>query len=51
MRGVLFPAGIDVQSRKYCTTEDPRGIPDLFVSILHYYGSVLLHNLICTHVD
>ena len=34
MRETLLPAGIDVQSRKYHTEKDPRGIPDLFVSIL-----------------
>ena len=46
MKEALLPTGIDVQSRKYHTEEDPRGTFDLFVSI-HYYDidifDVLLH--------
>ena len=34
MREVLLPAGIDVQSRKYGTEDDPRGTSDLFVSVI-----------------
>jgi hypothetical protein len=41
VRDTLLPAGIDVQSRKYGTEDDPRGIPDLFVSIDYTIISVI----------
>ena len=54
VKEALLPTGIDVQSRKYRTEEDPKSIPDFFVSAHHYdidVTDVLLHFMQCVHTD
>ena len=49
MREILLPAGIEVQSREYQTEDDPRGIPDLFVSRISCmkFSCYVLYNIMC----